>query len=180
MKTRNRKHLWRAAFLLLAAILLEACTTIQTSPPVALDRSATWVLLPFVNATDTPLAAQRAESVALGLARSLGLGDIQAYPQKVQDESLFETGQGHAQELAMDWAHAQQARYALSGTVQEWRYKVGVDGEPAVGVSLQVIDLASNRVVWSAVGARTGWSRESLAAVAQKLMHRMLADGLND
>jgi hypothetical protein len=29
-------------------------------------------------------------------------------------------------------------------------------------------------VVWSAVGAKSGWSRESLAGVAQKLLRELL------
>ena len=68
-----------------------------------------------------------------------------------------------------------QERHALVGAVDEWRYKVGVDGEPAVGLALQVLDLQSGNVVWSAVGARSGWSRESLAGVAQKLVRDLLA-----
>ncbi len=135
---------------------------------------ARWVLLPFANATETPLASQRAEAVATGLAQSLGLAEIAHYPQNLQDDNLFEAGQGRAQDQALNWAHEQKARYALTGTVQEWRYKVGVDGEPAVGVALQVIDLNDGRIVWSSVGARAGWSRESLAAVAQKLITGML------
>ncbi|MGQ9686803.1 MAG: penicillin-binding protein activator LpoB, partial [Thiobacillaceae bacterium] len=52
----------------------------------------------------------------------------------------------------------------------EWRYKIGVDGEPAVGLTLQVIDLVNGKVVWTASGGRSGWSREALSAVAQKLV----------
>jgi hypothetical protein len=63
----------------------------------------------------------------------------------------------------------------VQGAVDEWRYKVGVDGEPAVGVALQVVDLQSGAVVWSAVGAKSGWSREALAAVAQKLIGELIA-----
>lgn len=155
-------------------VLLAACTTIDTAAPAGLDRSARWVVLPFANATETPLAGQRAEAVALGLAQTLGVGDIQRYPASLQDDTLFEAGPGRAREQGLAWARNQQARYALIGTVQEWRYKVGVDGEPAVGVMLQVIDVGEGRVLWSAVGAKSGWSRESLAAVAQKLMKSML------
>ena len=41
---------------------------------------------------------------------------------------------------------------------------------------LQVIDLQSGDVVWTATGARSGWSREALSAVAQKLMRDLLGD----
>jgi hypothetical protein len=66
-------------------------------------------------------------------------------------------------------------RYAVTGTVDEWRYKVGVDGEPAVGFTLQVLDVPTGRVLWSAAGGRTGWSREALSAVAHQLLTRLSA-----
>jgi hypothetical protein len=66
--------------------------------------------------------------------------------------------------------------YALTGAVDEWRYKVGIDGEPAVGLTLQIINLTDgDRVVWSAAGSKSGWSREALSAVAQKLIKDMLS-----
>ena len=42
------------------------------------------------------------------------------------------------------WARSTHARYAVTGAVNEWTYKVGLDGEPVVGIAIQLIDL-SNR-----------------------------------
>lgn len=159
-------------------LLLAACSTLDTAPRVSVDRNTEWVLLPFVNTTETPLAGQRAEAVISGLAQSLGITRLQAYPQKLRDDSLFEAGQGKTQEQALAWAHDRGARYALGGTVQEWRYKVGVDGEPAVGLTLQITDLSTGQVIWSGAGARSGWSREPLAGVAQKLTRQLLEAGI--
>jgi hypothetical protein len=80
-----------------------------------------------------------------------------------------------ASRLTPRWARGAGVRYALTGSVDEWRYKVGVDGEPAAGVTLQLVDVASGDVLWAAAGGATGWSREALSAVAQKLMRRLLA-----
>ncbi len=169
---------FRHALVALAALMLSACATLDSAPPVKIERTATWVVLPFSNATETPLAAQRAESIALGLLPSLGVANPQRYPQSMQDDSLFDTGQARGMEQAMNWARSSNARYALAGSVQEWRYKVGVDGEPAVGVSLQIIEVSSGKLIWSSVGARSGWSRDTLAGVAQGLMKRMLEAGI--
>ena len=62
----------------------------------------------------------------------------------------------------------------MAGAVDEWRYKVGIDGEPAVGVALNVIDVGSGEILWSGAGGKTGWSRESLSGVAQRLMRQLL------
>jgi len=61
---------------------------------------------------------------------------------------------------------------------QEWRYKVGVDGEPAAGVTLQIIDVATGELLWSGSGGKSGWSREALSAVAHKLIRDLLDAGL--
>jgi hypothetical protein len=44
-----------------------------------------------------------------------------------------------------------------------------------VGISLQVIDPASGQTVWSNSAARSGWSRESLAGSAQKVLKKLVA-----
>ena len=156
--------------------LVSGCTTIDAAPSHNLDKNAKWVVLPFSNATETPLAGQRAEAIVFALVQSFGVSDIQRYPQSMQDETLLEPGQGQgrSQDQVLAWAKGVGARFALTGTVQEWRYKVGVDGEPAVGISLQIVDLDSGKVVWTGVGAKSGWSRESLAAVAQNLLKKLM------
>lgn len=62
----------------------------------------------------------------------------------------------------------------MTGTVNEWRYKVGLDGEPAVSVTLKLIDMRNGRVIWSAVGSKMGSSRSSLGNVGQRLIDSML------
>ena len=68
--------------------------------------------------------------------------------------------------------------HALTGSVEEWRYKSGLDGEPAVGLSLRLVDLNSNEVLWSGSAARSGWSRSSLAGTAQKVLQELADDFL--
>ncbi len=157
---------------------LGGCAVIDHSPPSGADKSADWVLLPFTNATETPFAGQRAESVTENLLRTLGVGKLQRYPASLQTDNLFETGQPKDGDKAMEWARGQGARYAVTGTVDEWRYKVGVDGEPAVGVALQIVEVDGGRVVWSGVGGKSGWSRESLSGVAQDLIKSLLVPAL--
>ncbi len=156
------------------AVLLSACSVVDRAPAPKLEAGARWVVLPFANATETPFAGQRAEAISEGLLRTLGVADVQRYPAQLASDNLFETGAPKDADKALEWARSQNARYAVTGTVDEWRYKVGVDGEPAVGVALSVVDVASGRTVWSGVGAKSGWSRDALSAVAQKLLKSLL------
>jgi TolB-like protein len=165
--------------LLLALTLLTACSTLDRSAAPALSSKALWVVLPFANNTETPLAASRAEAIAEGLLRASGINRLRRYPAALQQEVLFEPGERKQQDAALAWARGEGAAYALSGSVDEWRYKVGVDGEPAVGVVLSIIDVNSGETLWSGVGGKSGWSREALSAVAQQLMRSLLGSGLS-
>lgn len=162
---------------LMIVFSLTSCAVLDIEPnSTPLDRSAKWVLLPIVNHTDVPQAGLRAEAVTEVLLRSRGLGNLRRYPPTINQDSLFEPAERKAVIEAMNWAREQGVLYAVTGAVDEWRYKVGIDGEPAVGLTLQIIDLSDEgRVVWSAAGSKSGWSREALSAVAQKLIKEMLA-----
>lgn len=179
--TRNGLHDSLARRLALSALVLlwlaiSSCTTVNVqNAPVNLDARASWVLLPIINHTATPQAGLRAEAILESLVRAQGVSDLRKYPAKLNSESLFEPVERSAVDEALKWARKEQAIYALTGTVDEWRYKVGVDGEPAVGITLQLIDMANGRVIWSATGSKTGWSREALSAVAQKLLSTLTA-----
>ena len=168
--------LFTLLFTLLVTLLLGACATLdQNSSSSALDRNAKWALLPIINHTDVPQAGLRAEAITEVLLRSRQISNLRRYPPTLNPDSLFEPAERKAALDAMNWAREQGMRYAVTGAVDEWHYKVGIDGEPAVGMTLQIIDLKDgDRVVWSAAGAKSGWSRDALSAVAQDLINDLL------
>ena len=151
-----------------------ACSTIAVGRAPSLERNAKWAILPFVNQTETPQAGQRAEAITETLLRTEGISNLKHYPSALNTETLFEPMDRKQADAALAWARGENVRYAITGSVDEWRYKVGIDGEPAAGVALQLIDVASGEVVWAASGGSTGWSRESLSGVAQKLIGKLL------
>jgi TolB-like protein len=163
-----------AAMLALAALLGAACSTVDVAPRASFEPAARWAVLPFVNHTETPQAGSRAASIVEAVLRTRGYNDLVQAPMP-SVETLFEAPDAQGRDKALAWARGAGVRYAMTGTVSEWRYKVGVDGEPAVGLTLSVIDLATGAVVWSAGGGRSGWSREALSAVAQKLARDLTA-----
>lgn len=170
---------WLLLLLGSAALLAgtPGCTVVDrvrsAAPP---EPGARWALLPIANHTETPQAGLRAEAIAETVLRRLGVKELERYPASLNPETLLEPAERKLTEAALAWAKGRDARYALTGSVEEWRYKVGVDGEPAVGMSFSVIDLRSGAVVYSASGGKSGWSREALSAVAQKLVRELLAD----
>lgn len=159
----------------LAAAVLAGCAGIQHSASPAMSCAEKWAVLPIRNYSETPLAGQSAARMLANALRSKGLADLQHYPSSL-DDSLGGFGASEGQyERALDWARGQRIRYGVTGSVTEWRYKSGMDGEPAVGMALEVVDVESGKGLWSAGGARTGWSSDALSGVGLKLVGRLLA-----
>ena len=161
----------------LAGLLLCSCSSLNSYSfdSQALDSRSRWALLPIVNNTDTPQAGLSAESLLEHVLLSRGITNLTRYPVSLSRDSLFEPTERKVSEEAQKWARDQGLRYAVTGSVEEWRYKIGIDGEPAVGVTLKVLDLSNGRVLWSATGAKSGWSREALASVAQSLIVKLMS-----
>jgi len=161
-------------FFALVTMLLASCSTLDVSSSQQnLSSSEKWSVLPIVNHTQTPQAGLQAESIAAAMLRTRGIRNISQYPSDLNDETVFEPAERKLVDKALGWAKDQQVRYVLTGAVDEWRYKVGVDGDPVVGLVMQVIDMETQKVVWSAVGSKSGWSREALSSVAQNLLKDM-------
>ncbi|HEU4622790.1 MAG TPA: penicillin-binding protein activator LpoB [Burkholderiaceae bacterium] len=158
-----------------ATVLLVACSTISHAPVPPLERDAKWVLLPLANQTETPQAGLRAEGIVDSVLRSDAGLSLERYPADVSNDGLFDPANRKASDAALAWARTASARYAVTGSVDEWRYKVGIDGEPAVGLTLRIVDVPSGKTIWSATGGKTGYSREALSAVAQKLARNLVA-----
>jgi hypothetical protein len=133
-----------------------------------------WVLLPFVNNTETPYAGERAEAITSALLYARGVRRLEHFPRETkEDDTGMDRGERRLRE-ALEWAKGRDARYALSGTVNEWRYKVGLDGEPVAGVAMSLMELPSGRVVWSGAAGKSGWSRDAVSAVAQQVIDQLL------
>jgi hypothetical protein len=150
-------------------------TSISVDPGPSLDAQGRWALLPIVNLTDTPLAADRTEAILASLLQARGLTtlghspnfDVPGEMPILDDQERFER--------ALAWARREHYDYAIAGSAVEWNYKSGVEREPAVGISLRAVDVPTGKVLWSATGAHTGTGRESLAGTAQQLLTQMLA-----
>jgi hypothetical protein len=157
--------------MLAVAFLMSGCTTFTDQGTPALPRNAAWGLVPIVNFSQAPLAGERAEQILLSVLAEQGL-QPRHYPMLPQsDLPMLDDRERLVKALA--WAKAERLDYVIAGSVEEWQYKSGLDGEPAVGISLQVIEPATGRVVWSKSGARAGWSRESLAGTGQKVLREL-------
>lgn len=164
---------------LVLSLVLSACggasaTTAHRAGAVRLN--AKWVILPVENHSETPQAGERVEAMLETLLRKGGIAALEKYPPQKEDDTHLLTSDRQRYEAALGWARGAKYDYAVTGSVEEWRYKSGIDGEPAVGVSVRVVELASGKVLWVATGSRTGAASDNTSFTAMKLLDEMVKE----
>lgn len=167
----------RKLFFLTVLLILTGCSTIHSSVQMgAVYPESPWGIATFVNNTETPQAGGRATSITANLLRARGVVNLVTY-QPYGDCSLLTVCPNAAVQTnkVLNWAKRNKIRYVMMGAVNEWQYKVGLDGEPVVAVSLQLYDAYTGRVIWSSVGSKIGCSRSGLGNTAQSLIDNMLS-----
>src|SRR5690606_11624494 len=155
-------------------VALAGCSTTSTSNAPNLSNVNDLAILPIVNYSETPEAGRRVASVTESLLHQKGFQPLKTFPQSERNTLLLTATPDKAMTEALEWARQVGAQYALTGSVHEWRYKVGIDGEPVVGITFNLVDVPSGAVVWSNTGSRRGWSRSSLTGTSQQLIAELL------
>ncbi|MCF6193001.1 MAG: hypothetical protein L3J46_01555 [Kangiellaceae bacterium] len=163
--------------LLIMVIAVSSCATYQVPDSPPLEANQVWLLMPFENNSNRPLAAENAEQILAALLFAEGI-KIHTYPKtKITDlKSILDSSS--RDKHAKEWLSRKNGKYIISGSVDEWQYKSGLDGEPAVGVTLILRDRTSGEVLWRATGTRGGWGRESLSGTGQIVLQELI-DGLD-
>ena len=150
-------------------LLLTACNDAELTSHRSLshiDRNSTIVVYSMDNYTDTPHAGMRAANIAEGVLLSKGYRIVSKINSTARPMTFSEK-----------LANAKRAgvHYMLTGGISEWRYKTGIDGEPAVSLHLKLIDTARGSIVWSATGSDSSWGNTSIGVLAQSLIESMVS-----
>ena len=117
------------------------------------------------NYTDTPRAGMRAANILEGVLYAKGYKLTSHIKEKVS--SL---------KKARKIAKEDGSKYFLYGGVSEWRYKTGIDGEPAVSLQLTLYKTKNAKIVWSATASDSDWGNASIGTTAQDLIEEMMAE----
>lgn len=162
--------------LLAILLLLSACSSMSTTNRATADVGARWAILPINNLSQTAQADLQVQTLIETHIRKRGVTTIDTYApaRQVSLRNLLDPATDLKNSL--EWAKQNRYRYGLTGSVNEWHYKAGADREPAVGISLKLVDLFSGDVVWQANAARTGWGYASLPTVADKVIRELLQE----
>jgi len=115
------------------------------------------------NFTDTPRAGMRAANIVEGILKSKGYRVISHVNEKK-----------YTLKKAYKKAKDDNSKYFIYGGVSEWRYKTGIDGEPAVSLQISLYKTKNKKLVWSATGSDSDWGNGSIGTTAQSLMLEMM------
>lgn len=117
------------------------------------------------NFTDTPRAGMRASNILEGILKSKGYEVV----SHVNDKA-------YSFKKAKKIAKSDDSKYFIYGGVSEWRYKTGIDGEPAVSLQISLYTTKKANLKWSATGADSDWGNGSIGTTAQSLMLEMVEE----
>lgn len=164
----------------LALVLISACSSevIRVGPEAGQDvpASASWAVLPISNFSSTPQAGDMVQRLLEPSLRSKGIGRLVLYDEvNTADADMLGLNRGKRYQDALKWAAGEGVGYAVSGSVQEWRYKSGVERRPVAALSLKLIDVGTGQVIWSCTGADSGGGADTISGTAQTLLDNMLS-----
>ncbi len=155
------------AFLVIIA-LLSSCARVINQTPIEKDKEGLYAVLPLENYTETPYAGYRVSSIIEGVLASKRyklIDRVWGYSEKEYSKEDIER--------LKEEAVKRGARYLIHGSVNEFRYKTGIDGEPAVSITLFVHDVREGKIIRSVSVSGSGWVHESLGTLAQKLIDKI-------
>jgi hypothetical protein len=168
--------MFRALSLMFVMLVGCSSTVARVQRAEAPRAKARWVILPFSNHSETPQAGERIEAMLGTVLRVRGVPSLDAYAALREEESRLSMGDRQRLDESIAWAKNQRFDYAVTGSVEEWRYKTGIDGEPAIGVSVRIVEVGTNRVVWSASGSKTGGGGDNTSGTALKLLDTLVSE----
>ncbi len=149
-----------------------ACSSIVHKESIELPHNKIYAIGSFWNYTQTPMAGLKTASIVESVLAKENLSLISLVDGN-ENKSLKENKVTFLKKQTQK-AKQLKADYLITGEVQEWRYKTGIDAEPVVSYSIKVIELKSGNVLFNSVGAKSGWGNKSIGVVAQEIASELI------
>jgi len=150
---------------ILFAGLLSSCGTQVNKTPVVFPENKTCALIPFINYSETPLAGKSAASITFGVLKAKGYKVKSFLEMKNDDLSVKEI------KSLKETLKNKGYTCIVEGYVNEWRYKTGIDGEPAVSTTIIIENPATNSTLSTTTISGTSWGHKSITTLYQGLLN---------
>ena len=149
-----------------------SCSSIVHKENIQLPHNKVYAIGSFWNYTQTPMAGLKIASIVESVLSKENLSLISLVEGNEQ-KSLKQSKVAFLKEQTQK-AKQLKANYLITGEVQEWQYKTGLDGEPVVSYSIKIIELKSGNILFNGVGAKSGWGNKSIGVVAQEIASELI------
>ena len=165
-------------FILSLSLLFVSCSSMVHKKNLQLStNNKTYAISSFWNYTETPMAGLRAASIVESVLTKENLNILSFIAGSEKKSAKQDKITFLAEQLAK--AKKLNITYLVTGEVQEWRYKSGIDGEPVVSYSIKIIDVEKGKVLFNSVGAKSGWGHKSIGVVAQEIAAELIPQFIN-
>lgn len=153
--------------LLLAVAFVGCSSTVKYSRLASMPSIRGQVLLaPYANATDDDHAARALTEITSAALSREGLYIVPGKPDL--------TTQRIDKAATLHEAREQNIDHVVFGTVMEFRYKTDLDGDPAVGISIEIVDSHTGRSLWRGSASNVGIGFSSLTSTAQEVVEDLV------
>jgi hypothetical protein len=135
------------------------------------------VLLPANNATNDESAGQAATSMVASSLTNAGWNVTIFTQAKAAADNLgaaVDGTQPAPPASPQSVAREVGAAYLVQPVVHEYRYKTDLNGHPAVGMSLQMVDATTEKILWYGTVGHTGSSFSSVTTVGQHVANLLV------
>lgn len=129
-------------------------------------------LPPFTNATDDDHAGRALTELTASALYERDIPVVQTEPALTRARAENAAG---ADGLFLETARALNATHLLIGTVHEYRYKTDLDGDPAVGITLRLVDATSGETLWQGTSSKVTAFFASVTGAAQSAARDLVA-----
>ncbi len=157
--------------LIISSFLFISCYGFKNiSNNVVINKNSIVAVIPLINNSETPMSGFKAKNI---IENELFVKKINVYTTDFNLENDYFT-ESQLKEIISSFK-TKNIDYLIYGYVNEWRYRSGIDSEPAVSLTLNLYDLKNDKVIWSASGSLTRSSYQSVGTVSQKLIKKLLS-----
>ncbi|MBX2838481.1 MAG: endo alpha-1,4 polygalactosaminidase [Gammaproteobacteria bacterium] len=145
----------------LVGLVLSSCTTVQTQVTEPVYEQERWVVIPLHNKTVSSSAGDNAARMLETHLRARGITNIDQISGISSEEELTP-------------AQRRKYRYAVLGEVSRWRSGSPVEQKSELALSMKIVDLPTQKVVWSGDIQQT--SRDSFSRLADSAFKSLAAN----
>jgi len=131
-----------------------------------ISKKETMSIIPFANFTQTPLAGYKVAGITEGVFKSKGFNiqkSLWNFPE--EDYTLKEI---------KNIINNTQSDYIVTGYVNEYRYKAGIDGEPVISITIKIYNNKKHKYIYTATISKIGNTYDSLGLITQTSINKIL------